>query len=243
MSDASLIDGDGMVRIAIGPFNAGGASLVLPEHEVRLPALLMRGVGVGFIISPDTAHELGVEQTDFVGLLAETSEPISHGVLHSLWQQDVGGLAMIQTPDGGDVLGASTDPADRALRWGPTVLLAFVAIAAAAISVLLSATQGRRDTATAYAIGADRRVIIRLGFAKAMVILAFGVPVGIGAGIALGTYQVAWNRRLEASGAWLDTIVAWGAQAWIVAAVMIFGLLAALLLTRAPRQLTRRFLD
>ncbi|OAV62974.1 FtsX-like permease family protein [Enteractinococcus helveticum] len=243
VGDASLIDGDGMVRIAIGPFSEGGASLVLPEREVQLPALLVRGVGVGFIISPDTAHKLGVDQTDFVGLLAETSEPISLRILHSLWQHDVGELAMIQTPDSGDPLGASADPADQAMRWGPTVLLALVAIAAAAISVLLSATQGRRDATTAYAIGADRGVMTRLGLAKAMAILAIGVPVGMGAGIALGTYQVAWNRRLEASGAWLDTVIAWGTQAWIVVAITAFGLLAALLLTRPPRHLTRRSLD
>ncbi|MGI5952458.1 MAG: hypothetical protein ACOX61_11530, partial [Brooklawnia sp.] len=98
-------------------------------------------------------------------------------------------------------LGAGANPMQRAVSWAPIVLLALVAIAAASISVLLSATQGRRDALTAAAVGADRPAIIRIGLARAAVILALGVPLGIGAGITLASYQVAWNRHLEASGA------------------------------------------
>lgn len=238
--NAALIDADGMVRLGVGPADPTGPTFVKAEREVRLPAAQLRGMGIDFAMSADTARGLGVDKIDFVGLLAEATEPINTA---GLWQRDVGGLADFATPDGRDLLGVGSDPTQIAMTWAPIALLALVAIAAAAISVLLSATQGRLDAATAHAVGADRGTLGRLGLAKAGVILGIGIPLGLGAGIALGSYQVAWNRRLEASGAWLDTVVGWGAQAWIAAAVLGIGLLAALILARPPRALTRRTLD
>ena len=66
---------------------------------------------------------------------------------------------------------------------------------------------------------------------------------GVAAGLGLGAYQVAWSRRLEASGAWLSTVPVWGAQLGIAAGVCAAGLLAALVLTRPPRRFERRGLD
>lgn len=135
------------------------------------------------------------------------------------------------------------DPLGGVYYWAPILLLALVAVLATAVAVLLSATQGRRDAATMHAVGADRRLLVRLGLAKAGVILAVGVPAGVAAGLGLGAYQVAWSRRLEASGAWLSTVPVWGAQLGIAAGVCAAGLLAALVLTRPPRRFERRGLD
>ena len=66
---------------------------------------------------------------------------------------------------------------------------------------------------------------------------------GIVAGLALGAYQVAWNRRLEASGAWLETVPAWGLQLGLAAGVVAIGLLSAIVLARPPRRFDRRGLD
>ena len=74
-------------------------------------------------------------------------------------------------------------------------------------------------------------------------ILAGGVPAGLAAGIGLGAFQVAWNRRLEASGAWLTTVLVWDMQAWIGIGVVAAGLAAALLFARPPRRFERRGLD
>lgn len=243
VSDASLIDADGMVRLSISGSDPSGDSRTEPNREVGLPGMLLRGVGVGFIMSPGTARELGVDELDFAGLAVDTSEPVDIRTLNTLWQRDVGGLVMFQIPDGQGPLGNSADPADTLIYWSPVILLVLVAITATSTSVMLSATQGRRDAATAHAVGADRRMLRRLGLARAMVILVGGVPTGIGAGMALGAYQVAWNRRLEASGAWLDTVPVWGAQIWIALSVVPAGLFAALILSRPPRMLVRRSLD
>lgn len=241
VGNAALVDDEGRVRIAAGPW--GTATLVDAEREVRLPAAFLRGMGVPLAMTPETARGLGVDAIDLAGLLAETSSPIDERVLAGLWRLDVGELAWVGVPDVSDALGASDEPMSRALAWGPILLLALVAVVATAVAVLLSATQGRRDAATMHAVGADRAMLVRLGLARAGVILACGAPVGLAAGLALGAYQVAWNRRLEASGAWLDTVPVWSAQFGIAAGVVAAGLVAALILTRPPRRLVRRGLD
>lgn len=243
VSNAALIDNEGMIRLAVGPHDPSAATRVQPEKEVRLPAMFLRGMGVGFIMSADTARELGVDKIDFAGLLAHTATPLDNQTLDGLWQLDIGDLAWVNIPDSNDPLGAPNNVASKAMSWGPIILLALVAVASAAITVLLSASQGRRDAATAQAVGASRSTLTSLGLAKAGVILGIGIPVGIGTGIALGSYQIAWNRHLEASGAWLDTAPAWGVQCIIAAGVAMAGFLAALILTRSPRSLVRRSLD
>ena len=243
VSNAALIDDEGMIRLALGPMNRQGTSLIRPEREVRLPAVFMRGMGVGMVMSAETARGLGVDRIDFVGLLARTVTPLDDRSLRDLTELDTGALAGFSIPDTSDLLGAPNDVVSKAMKWGPIVLLVLVAIAAATIAVLLSASQGRRDAATAHAVGASRATLTSLGLARAGVILSIGVPIGIGAGIALAAYQVAWFRRLEATGAWLDTVPAWGVQSVVGASVAVVSLLAALVVSRSPQRLVRRSLD
>ncbi|WP_297739908.1 FtsX-like permease family protein [uncultured Tessaracoccus sp.] len=245
VSDASLIDDDGRVRLARIPREKLDTLDIDPRDEVRLPAKFVRGIGTGLVMSPSTARGLGLDldHIGLAGVLADTSKPLDEATLERLSKERVGGLVWVTIPDSTDPLGATGGPEVRAATWGPTVLLGALSVAAAAIAVLLSATQGRRDAITAYAVGASRGVLVRIGLARAAVILLFGVPLGLGAGLAVSAYHVAWNRRIASSGAWLDTVPLWGYQATLGAGVIVAGMLAALLLTRPPRRLVRRGLD
>lgn len=233
VSNAALVDDEGMVRLGIGSPTPDGPTLMRTEQETRLPAMFMRGMGVGLVMSPDAAFTLGVDQFDFVGLLAETTEPLDDRTLGNLARADIGDLANVNVPDSRDPLGAPSDAMSKAMVWGPIVLLVLVAVAAATISVLLSVSRGRQDADTARAIGASPTDLAWLRVAKTVVILGIGIPIGLGAGIALASYQVAWNRHLASSGAWLDTVPVWGAQAIIAVTVAVTGVLAALILTRS----------
>ena len=243
VSDASLIDDDGRVRLARIPREKIDTLEIDPHDEVKLPAKFVRGIGTGLVMSPSTARGLGLDHIVLAGVLADTSKPLDEATLERLRDERVGGLVWVSLPDSADPLEGNRGPEERAATWGPPVLLGVLSVAAAAIAVLLSATQGRRDAITAYAVGASRGVLVRIGIAKAAVILLFGVPLGLGTGLAVSAYHVAWKRRIASSGAWLDTVPLWGYQAMLGAGVVVAGMLAALLLTRPPRRLVRRGLD
>lgn len=240
VDNAALIDAEGMVRIAAGPRDARGE--VSGDRVERVPGVFLRGLGAPFAMAPAAAERLGAE-LDFVGEIARVSSPVDDARLGGLWRSDAGRLVFFAIPDTDDPLTGVDDPLSRAMGWAPILLLAFVAVAATAVAVLLSATQARRDAATMRAVGADRGLLVRLGLARAGVILVLGVPAGLAAGLGIGAYQVAWNRHLEASGAWLHTVPVWGAQLGIALGVIVAGLAAALILARPPRLLVRRSLD
>lgn len=243
VNNAALIDDDGLVRVAVGPdpFNPE----VEPDRIERLPGMFLLGAGAPFLIAPKTAGWLGVDAITYLGEIATVSEPLSQGELLSVNQSErFGSLVWVAIPDPPGFLEMSADPLSRAvLVWIPILLFALVAVLATAVSVLLSATQGRRDATTMHAIGADRGLLTRFGLARAAVILTVGVPAGLAAGIGIGAFQVAWNRHLEASGAWLTTVPVWDVQAWIAVGVVVVGLAAALLFVRPPRRFERRGLD
>ncbi|MGO3331753.1 FtsX-like permease family protein [Brevibacterium aurantiacum] len=242
VNNAALINSEGLVRVAVDSENLVEAADA--DRIVELPGAFLQGVGAPFLIAPDTAQHLGVDAVHYLGEIATVSEPLSQGELLGLSGSDrFGSLARVTIPDARGPLSPSSDPLTSAVMWAPILLFILVAVAATAVSVLLSATQGRRDAATMHAVGAGRSLLVRLGLARAAVILAVGLPTGLAAGIGLGAYQVAWNRRLEASGAWLSTVPVWGVQAGIALSVIIVGLAAALLLARPPRRFERRGLD
>lgn len=240
VGNAALLDADGdggyRIRLAVGheflPTEADA------ERVVTVPGAFVRGLGGPLIVAPEKAEALGVDAVDYLGEVLVASSPLSWREALDLraFVEERSPLPFVGLPDDPDPLGG-------VYYWAPILLLALVAVLATAVAVLLSATQGRRDAATMHAVGADRRLLVRLGLAKAGVILAVGVPAGVAAGLGLGAYQVAWSRRLEASGAWLSTVPVWGAQLGIAAGVCAAGLLAALVLTRPPRRFERRGLD
>ncbi len=240
VGNAALLDADGdggyRIRLAVGheflPTEADA------ERVVTVPGAFVRGLGGPLIVAPEKAEALGVDAVDYLGEVLVASSPLSWREALDLraFVEERSPLPFVGLPDDPDPLGG-------VYYWAPILLLALVAVLATAVAVLLSATQGRRDAATMHAVGADRRLLVRLGLAKAGVILAVGVPAGVAAGLGLGAYQVAWSRHLEASGAWLSTVPVWGAQLGIAAGVCAAGLLAALVLTRPPRRFERRGLD
>lgn len=232
----------GTVRVGIDP------DMLSEEADtdmfVELPGAFLPDFGAPFVVSPDTAKRLGVDELHYLGDIATVAQPLSSAEQWALTERtSFQSLVSVTIPDSDGRFSSASDPLSPVLAVAPVLLLGFVAVAATGVAVLLSATQGRRDAATMHAVGAERRTLRRLGIARAAVILALGVPLGLLAGIAAASYQVAWNRHLEASGAWLSTVVMWDAQALLGAAVIIAGLGAALLFTRPPRSLVRRALD
>ncbi|SJM63733.1 FtsX-like permease family protein [Gulosibacter sp. 10] len=242
VNNAALIDADGYVRVTVDPDLFADPDDA--ERVVRLPAVFLQGAGAPFLIAPDTAQALGVETAHYLGELVTVSSPLSEDELRGL---DAGetfsSLVLLQIPDAQGPLTTALDRTAAAMVWAPIALFAGVAIVSATVAVLLSATQGRRDAITMHSVGADRGFLTRLSLARAAVILAVGVPAGLAAGLGLGAYLVAWNRRLEASGPWLDTVPVWEAQAGLALAVVLAASAAALLFARPPRRFDHRRLD
>lgn len=112
----------------------------------------------------------------------------------------------------------------RIIMWTPIVPLTFP-VAIMAVSVILSATQARRDATTMFAVGADRRFLVSSDL-RTDEILALGVPVGIGSGLAMGTLP----RRMEPPPGSERCLArhcpAWSVQVGIGAVVVLVGLLA-----------------
>ena len=127
----------------------------------------------------------------------------------------------------------ATTTEDMALTLAPVAGLGMLTLMAVVVALLLSRTQAIRDMSTMYAVGASPGFLRRFGLTQTMTILVPGVPLGIGAGIALGRYHIAWNRHIG-SGAWLDIVPCWVLQIALAVAVVAAGLLAAWLVTRPP---------
>lgn len=242
VNDATLLGPANTVRVGIDP------EMLSEESEtdsfVEIPGAYMRGVGAPFVVAPETAEALGVDRLHYLGAIATVSRPLqSSEMLARADSPPFGSLIGVSTPEGTSRLTPTNDRFSLVMEVAAIALLGFVAVAATTVATMLSATQGRRDEATMRAIGASRGTLVRLSLARAAVILAIGLPLGIGAGIAAGAYQVAWNRHLEASGAWLNTVIMWDAQLALGAAVLVAGLVAAVLFARPPRSFARRGLD
>lgn len=241
-NDASLLSDAGTVRVGVDPDQLSEEADT--DAFVELPAVFFPGVGAPFIVSPDTATALGVDAQHYVGEIATVSRPLSSGELTAVREnRALASLAWVALPDSQSRLSPGSDQSSMALAVAPLALLGLIAAAATAVATLLSATQGRRDAATMHALGSPRCTLVRLGVWRAAVILALGLPLGIGAGIAAGAYQVGWNRHLESSGAWLETVVVWDVQVLLGGAVLLAGLGAGIVFARPPRSFARRGID
>ncbi|GAA1318593.1 hypothetical protein GCM10020360_12240 [Nonlabens tegetincola] len=242
VNDATFISEAGTVRVGVDPDML--ADEADTDEFVEVPGAYLRGLGTPFVVSPGTARALGVDATHYLGEIATVSTPLSDSELFGLLDRPAfQSLARVSIPDSTSRLAPANDPVTLAVVWSVPALLGLVAVAAATVAVLLAATQGRRDAATMHAVGAGRGTLARLGVARAAVMLGVGLPLGIAGGIAAGSYQVAWNRHIEASGAWLDTVMMWDTQFTVGLAVLVAALAAALLVARSPRSFVRRGLD
>lgn len=236
VNNAAMLADDGTVRVAISgemlPTEADA------DRIVTLPGVFVRGFAPPLTVSPATARTLGVTELEYVGEYVTTStELTSRDMARAL-----------------DLIEAHTTLVwvvrpYLPYPWGdmaalvPIALLAAVAVAATVISLALARTQAVRDLATMHAVGATPPFLRRFAVVQAAVVLAAGVPVGVLAGIALGAYQIAWNRRTGVGGAWLETVPLWGVQGALVLGVIGVGLAAALGIARTPRRLVRSAVD
>lgn len=236
VNNAAVLSENGTVRVAL-------SAEPLPDEDtaervVELPGAFLRGFAPRAALSPDTARELEITGLAYIAEYPVLSRELTHAELDRAREIVEGHTALVRM----------AEPVHRH-PWGyteelvPIALLAALAVAAAAISLLLARTQSRRDFATMNAVGATPRFLRRFAFTQAVLVLAAGLPTGLAAGIALGAYRVAWNRSVAVHGAWLDTVPLWGVQAVLAAAVAVVGLAAATLAGRPPRRIARRPAD
>ncbi|MFC6357172.1 FtsX-like permease family protein [Luethyella okanaganae] len=236
VNNAARLSDQGIVRVAI-------SGDMLPDESnadriVELPGAFLRGIASATTVSPETAGTLGVTELEYLGEYVVTDPELSLGQLARARQliEAHTTLAWIGEPQRQFVWG-------RSEQLLPIALLAALALAATTISLLLAHTQTLRDFTTMHAVGAAPRFLRRFALTQAIVILAASVPIGLTAGVALGAYQIAWNRKTAIGGAWLETVPLWGVQAALALAVVGIGLATAVVVARPPRQLVRRSID
>lgn len=236
VNNAAWLSANGTVRIAI-------STDVLPNEEnaerfVELPGTFLRGFAFAATISPATADELGVTDWEYVGEAITTSRELSPAQLdetRALINQHTSLVRMAEPQ--------TYRPWGRDIALVPVALLAALAVAAAAISLLLAKTQTARDVSTMHAVGASARFLRRFALSQGLVILATGLPLGIIAGISLGGYQIAWNRATGIGGAWLETVPLWGLQSALALVIIAASLCAVLIVGRPTLPVTRRGID
>ena len=236
VNNAAYLSDEGTVRIGVSD------ELIRDEADVdrivEMPGVFLRGFAPPLTVAPDSAAGLGVKHLEYLGGYVITDPeltPAQSARARALIEQHTT-LAWVGEP-------ALPHPWGRSVSLLPIVALAALAVAATALSLVLARTQSRRDAVTMHALGATPSFLRRFALTQAGVVLVAGVPLGLAAGIALGSYQVAWNRRMALDGAWLETIPLWGLQSGLAGTVVAAGLLTALAVSRAPGTLARRAID
>ncbi|MFT3797296.1 FtsX-like permease family protein [Microbacterium sp.] len=234
VNDATKLSRDNTVVVATG-------SELLPTaadatSTTTLPGAFLRGFAPSLTVSPATAHALGVAEFDYLGEYVLTDRPLTTAELNRARELVTAHTSLVNVatpqfvePWGGDgtliaVLG-----------------LASLAVAATIVSLLLARTQARRDATTMYAVGAAPRFLRRLAAAQGSLILILGVPLGMLAGVACGTYLIAWFRFAHIDrGVWLETVPLWDLQLALAGTIVAASLAGVLLVARPPRRAVRR---
>lgn len=233
--DSTRVSRDGQTRVLIGD------SMVVGEDEatasITLPGAFLRGFAAPLAVSPETAAGLGVTALDEVGAYVVTERPLTAGELDRARELVTAHTSLVRVATPQDV-----EPWGRDEALLPLFVLAGLAVAATAVSLLLARTQARRDAVTMYAVGATPSFLRRVALAQGSLILVLGVPAGVAAGLTCGTYLVAWIRlaRVVGGGAWNETVPLWGLQGALAATVIGAALVAILLVTRPPRRTVPR---
>ena len=236
VNNAARLSADGTVRVAL-------SSDPLPTEEnaeqfVELPGAFLRGFAFAATVSPDTATEIGVTDWEYVGEIVTADPELTPAQLTEARTTIKQHTSLVRMTE-----------ANSYRDWGrdsaliPIALLAALAVAASAISLLLAKTQSRSDVTTMLAVGATKRFLRRFTLSQAMVLLAAGVPLGFVAGIALGTYQIAWNRATGIGGAWIETVPLWRLQAGLGLTIIGASVLAVLVIGRPTNARITRTID
>lgn len=179
VNNATLLRDDGTVVLRLVPGNA-------PSSDAELgtvPGVFVRGFEPYLAVSPETAARLGLEPR-FVGVIGQPTRPLdgagaerfadhAEEVTTTVWP------ATNPRPDAlGFIRGSASLPMAELALIG-AVLLAVVAIA---VSVALGQVEAARDVQVMHQIGATPRQLRGYGLARAVVILLFGVLVGLALG-------------------------------------------------------------
>lgn len=232
---------DGATELAVEPRDGDIPSRANADRIVTLRSVFVRGF-YPLAMSGKTARELGFTEVRYIGEYVSLAGADGHGLPGFMDMDGITAAVDARYP----LVGTSQDKGVwvvSPITFAQSAMLALLALAATLISLLLARTQTRRDLSTMHAVGASPRFLRRFGLAQAAVILLTGVPGGMAAGLALGWFHVAWNRRIGADGAWLRTDPIWPMQLALAIAVTLIALAMAYLVTRPARDLTRRSID
>ncbi|WP_158214080.1 ABC transporter permease [Bifidobacterium vansinderenii] len=234
VSDAAQVV-EGKAELAVATWSAG-----LPDRSnataiVSKPAMFVRGF-YPLAMSERTARELGFTEFRYIGEYVNLAPRSGLMTMDKVAESIQSDHPLVQVTKYRGLR-------DVPIALLPTLLLGVFALMATVISLLLARTQTQRDMSTMHAVGASPGFLRRLGLAQAGVILLTGVPLGMLSGLALGWFRVAWNRRIGLEGAWLHTDPVWPVQAMLIVGIVMISLLVTAVVTRPPRELTRRTID
>lgn len=232
VNNAARISASGTVRLALSTDSLPDEHNA--ERFVELPASFLRGFAFAVTVTADTAADLGVTNWAYMGEIVTASPELTPAQLNetrALINQHTSLVRMTEP--------RSHQPWGRDVALVPSALLAALAVAAATISVLLAKTQIRQDMTSMHAIGASPGFVRRFALSQGALIIAAGLSIGLAGGIALGSYQIAWNRATGIGGAWLETVPLWGLQSTLGFCVLTASLAAVLLVGRPVRTIER----
>lgn len=233
VTDPCLIaGGTATLRISSGVStapDAGGSPAPPPDQLIRVPAVLLPGVGgdtlPSGVLGPATARRLGLVPQDTGNLVIKTSR------MPTADEEDraravLGNLGDLQVERG---YGAPYLPGFLALIGGAGL----VTFAGVAISVSLSAAEGRADLATLAAVGAPPRRRRGLAMVQAALVAGLGAGLGVLLGAAIGTTIMG---GLES----YPLVVPWATVLAVGAGVPGLGVLVVGLVTRSRLPVVRR---
>ena len=243
VSNAATLRGDGAVTLQVSRRTRGGSGT---DSGTTVRRTVHKATWVGglypLVMTERTAHELGLSRFRYVGDIVTLKHVNGWQTVERLGRTMEDMPLAIMTSQQFEYEWA-TNTSGMALTLAPIAGLGLLALMAVVVALLLSRTQTVRDMGTMHAVGASPGFLRRFGLVQALTILVPGVPLGISAGLALGYYHIAWNRRIGSDGAWLETVPCWALQISLAVTVVAAGLLATWLVTRPPRNMTRRTID
>jgi putative ABC transport system permease protein len=230
VGDPCLIRPDGTVRLDLYPgFDPARPDTQPAGRRVSVPAVRARAAGgwsmPAVVLDDRTARDLGLTTQVTQVVLRTTRAPTAA-------EEDRARAALGDARASLDVergYGAPYLPGFLALMGGAGL----VTLAGVAISVSLSAAEGRADLATLAAIGAPPRRRRRLAMAQAGLVAGLGVGLGLLLGAAIGLTVMSGLDGYP-------LVVPWPTVLVVGAGVPLLGVVLVGLLTRSRLPMVRR---
>lgn len=196
VSNAATLHKDGTVTLQVNRRTRGGNGT---DGETKVRQATRKATWVGGLypltMTERTARELGLGRFRYVGEIVALRHVHGWRTIEQL-NRTVEDMPLAIVTSQQYEYEWATNADGMALTLAPIAALGLLALMAVVTSLLLSRTQSVRDMGTMHAVGASPGFLRGFGLVQALTILAPGVPLGIGAGLALGYYHIAWNRRI-----------------------------------------------